>query len=103
LLLSGQIASVRIGERPLTPATRLLTMSKDFQYILPLPEPAADIAADILETYQVTYEFRHEVQYREKFDDYCEWYYAAAQQHQKELACMRNDINLFGWFCRRRS
>jgi hypothetical protein len=74
-------------------------MSKDFQYILPLPEPAADI----LETYRVTYEFRHEVQYREKLDAYCEWYYAVAQQHQQELQRMRHDINLFGWFCRRKS
>jgi hypothetical protein len=77
----------------------LFKMSKDFQYILPQPEPIADI----LSVYEATYEFRREVQYREELEEYCQWYYAAARQHQEELQRMRNDINVFGWFCRRRA
>jgi len=72
-------------------------MSEPFQYIIPAPPPAADIFA----TYQLAYEFRREVDYRQEHQRYCEWYQQTAERHRQELQKMQNDINLFGWFCRR--
>jgi hypothetical protein len=74
-------------------------MPEELQRIIPTPPPAA---ADIFATYQLVQEFRQEVEYRQEFEHYCQWYGATAQRHQQELKKMRNDINLFGWFCPRR-
>jgi hypothetical protein len=68
----------------------------DLQWIIPAPPP--DI--EILEAHQLGHEFRQEVQYRQNFDEYCQWYYETAQRHQQELQKMRRDINIFGWFFR---
>lgn len=66
-------------------------------------EPSSATASEAVELQQVTYEFRREVQHRQAFEDYCQWYYAIAQQHRAELAAMENDIPCFNWFWRRRS
>jgi hypothetical protein len=73
-------------------------MPEQFPQIFPTPPPAADIFA----TYQLTYEFRQELQYRQEHERYCEWYRLTAEQHRHHLQKMRGDINLFGWFCRRK-
>ncbi|EAW38241.1 hypothetical protein [Lyngbya sp. PCC 8106] len=57
---------------------------------------------EILQAYQVTHEFYQEVQYREDFEQYCQWYAETAERHQQELQKMRGDINLFSWFLRGR-
>lgn len=77
----------------------LVTMPEEFQRIVPAPPPAADMFA----TYQLAYEFSQEVEHRQEFEDYCQWYYLTAQRHREELEKMRGDINLFGWFSRRKS
>ena len=72
--------------------------SNNFSQLLPYIQPELEA----LETYQVTQEFYQEVQYREKFDAYCQWYYETAESHHQELQKMRGDLNLFGWFCRKK-
>lgn len=62
--------------------------------IIPLPQ--SDI--ETLDRYQTTHEFYEEVKYRQAFDDYCQWYYAVAEQHRRELETMRREINFMSWF-----
>lgn len=73
-------------------------MSEPFPYILLAPPPPADIFA----THQLAYEFQREVQQRQEFEHYCEWYRQTAERHQQEFQKMQGDINIFGWFSRRR-
>ena len=73
-------------------------MTNEFQQIVPAPPPAADIFA----TYQLANEFYREAQYRQEYQRYCEWYQLTAEYHRQELQKMRGDLNIFGWFCRRR-
>ena len=63
---------------------------------------AADPVVEVLETYHVTREFYHEIQYRQEKERYCQWYYAIAQHHQEELRKMQGDLNILGWFRRKR-
>jgi len=70
----------------------------EFRRIIPAPPPAADIFA----THQLAFEFRREAEYRQELKNYSEWYYLTAQSHRQELQKMRGDINLFGWFNRRK-
>ncbi len=74
-------------------------MPEKFQFIVPAPPPPADIFA----TYQLAHEFHREALYRQEHERYCEWYRATAEGHKQELQKMQGDINLFGWFCRRKS
>ncbi|AFZ17816.1 hypothetical protein [Allocoleopsis franciscana] len=74
-------------------------MPEKFQFIVPAPPPSADIFA----TYQLAHEFHREALYRQEQERYCEWYRATAESHKQELQKMQGDINLFGWFCRRKS
>jgi hypothetical protein len=74
-------------------------MPEHFPQIFLAPPPAADIFA----TYQLAYEFHRELLHRQEQERYSEWYRLTAQQHQQELKKMQGDINLFGWFCRRKS
>lgn len=55
-------------------------------------------AAEILKAHQLTREFHQEVEYREDFNQYCQWYYETAERHHRELEKMRKDINILGWF-----
>jgi hypothetical protein len=64
--------------------------------------PSARIEAEILELYRTTREFYDEAEYREELDRYSAWYYSIAQENSRELEKMRGDVNLFGWFCRRK-
>ncbi len=59
---------------------------------------ANSTVTEIFQVDQTTQEFYQEVKYREDFNNYCQWYYAIAEQHQKELQKMRGDINIFGFF-----
>lgn len=70
----------------------------EFRWLIPLPPPDAEI----LKTYQVTHDFYQEVQHRQDFKAYCQWYEAIAEQHRRELQKMRSDVNLLGFFLRRR-
>ena len=54
-------------------------------------------AVEIFQLHQMAQEFRCEVEERERFDAYCEWYYATAARHQQELAQMRKEFDLRGW------
>ena len=73
-------------------------MPEPFPQIVPAPPPAADIFA----THQLAYEFRQEIEYRQEHERYCQWYHQAAELHRQELQKMQGDVNLFGWFCRRK-
>jgi hypothetical protein len=66
--------------------------------IVPIPPPESEL----FENYKITHAFYDEVRLREAFEQHCQWYQQTAAQHQRELKQMRGDINLFGWFCRRR-
>jgi hypothetical protein len=74
-------------------------MPEQFQYIIPTPPPAADIFA----AYRFTHEFYREAQHRQEHERYCLWYRQTAEYHRQELQKMQGDINLFGWFCRRKA
>lgn len=87
---------------PIVPPTFIYSysgMPEKFQFIVPAPPPSADIFA----TYQLAHEFHREALYRQEQERYCEWYRATAESHKQELRKMQGDINLFGWFCRRKS
>jgi hypothetical protein len=58
------------------------------------------IVGEHWERQHLAVEFRQEVQYRQEFDQYCQWYAAVSATHQRELAHMRRDINILGWFNR---
>jgi hypothetical protein len=64
--------------------------------------PSVQVEPEILEIYRTTHQFYDEVQHREALDRYCDWYYSVAEQNRRELEKMRGDINLFGWFARKR-
>ncbi|MGB3296237.1 MAG: hypothetical protein WBB01_24895 [Phormidesmis sp.] len=72
-----------------------------FEYLLP---KSAEVQwqVDALALHQAAQEFRLEVEHRQAHEDYCQWYYEAARQTQMDQLAMANDINFFGWFCRRR-
>lgn len=74
-------------------------MPEKFQFIVPAPPPPADIFA----SYQLAHEFYREAQMRQNHELYCEWYRQTAKRHQQEAKKMQSDINLFGWFCRRKA
>lgn len=73
-------------------------MPEKFQYIVPAPPPPVDIFA----TYQLAHDFYREALYRQEHERYCQWYQLTAERHRKEVEKMQGDINLFGWFCRRK-
>lgn len=64
--------------------------------------PAVQFEPEILEIYRTTHQFYDEVQHREALDRYSAWYYAVAEQNRREHEKMRSDINIFGWFARKR-
>lgn len=66
------------------------------KHIVPLPQPEA---AEILLAYQITFDFHQEVRQRQAFENYCQWYYRVAEQNRQEYEAMKNDLNLFGFFC----
>ncbi|MBD2005291.1 MULTISPECIES: hypothetical protein [Cyanophyceae] len=73
-------------------------MSQKILRIIIGTQPAAEVFA----TYRATHDFYREVQYREELKSYSEWYYMTAESNRKELQKMRGDINIFGWFNRRK-
>jgi hypothetical protein len=74
-------------------------MSDFSQYIVPVPQP--DVT-EVFEVYQVTYEFYREAEQRQALEEYCEWYYQVAQEHQQDFAKMQNEMNVMRWFYRKR-
>lgn len=72
-------------------------MAEFSQHIIPVPQPEAE---EIFAVYEATHEFYREAEHRDALEQYCQWYYQMAEQHQQELEKMRNDINVLGWFCR---
>lgn len=91
--------NVIIKGKPSGSLLSLSVMSEPFpQHIVPLPQPDVE---EVLVAHQVTYEFYAEVRYRADLECYCQWYEQVAEQHQRELAAMRSDINILGWFVRR--
>lgn len=73
-------------------------MSDPLRYIIPIPPPESELFAN----YRVTHAFYDEVKYREALQEYCNWYQQVSAQNRRELGQMRGDVNIFGWFCRRR-
>ncbi|PSB20827.1 hypothetical protein C7B65_05305 [Phormidesmis priestleyi ULC007] len=64
--------------------------------------PSAPSEDEIFEVYYATRQFYQETQYREDLDRASVWYHTLAAQNRRELEKMRGDINLLGWFCRKR-
>lgn len=73
-------------------------MSEELQHIFPTPPPPVEMFA----SHQLAHEFRREAEHRQEFKKYCQWYRQVALQHQQELVAMENDINILGWFLRRK-
>ncbi|NJL67213.1 MAG: hypothetical protein HC894_11370 [Microcoleus sp. SM1_3_4] len=65
-----------------------------------VPEPTQ--SAEIFQRHQIVREFYDEIKHRQELERYCQWYYATAKQHQQELQKMQGDLNILGWFTRRR-
>ncbi len=74
-------------------------MSKDLPYIIPSPQPQVE---ESFAVYQTTHQFYHEVKTRSDYQEYCEWYYAIAEQHRQDLKKMRGEFNIMQFFVRRR-
>lgn len=67
------------------------------QQIIPIPQPRVH---ELLTVYALTYEFRQEVQYREAFEEYCQWCYRMAEQHQREWEAMQKEVSFWNWLRR---
>jgi hypothetical protein len=74
-------------------------MSEDLPHVIPSLPPEVD---ESFATYQATHHFYHEIQVRLEFKRYCEWYCTTAEQNRQDLEKMRGELNIFGWFFRRR-
>jgi hypothetical protein len=74
-------------------------MQPDFSDLIPVPPQA--LIDEIVQTHQVSQEFYREVQYRQEFEQYCQWYYEAAAAHRRELEQMKGDLNILKWFWRK--
>jgi hypothetical protein len=72
-------------------------MKEDFRFIIPRT-PTTN--SEIFAIHVVTKQFYQEVQYRQEFQNYCEWYYSVGEKHRQEAEKMRNDLNIMGWFTR---
>ncbi|MBD2462439.1 hypothetical protein H6G89_15435 [Oscillatoria sp. FACHB-1407] len=64
--------------------------------IVPVPQPTIEV----LEIHKTSYEFYEEVRYRQALEEYCQWYYAVAEENRRDLQKMRQEINLMSWFWR---
>lgn len=60
-------------------------------------------AVEAFQAYRMTHEFYQEVQYREACQNHYQWYRETAQANLQELEKMRGDINLLGWFLKRKN
>lgn len=76
-------------------------MTEQYNWIIPEIKPGPEVA-DVVLTHQVAYDFYHEVEYRKAWQEYVHHYRTMAYQHQQELASMRRDLNVMGWFTRSR-
>jgi hypothetical protein len=74
-------------------------MSQKLPQILPSAQPEIE---ESLAAHQATREFYHEVQTRTEFKRYCDWYYTTAESNRQELKKMRGELNIMGWFLRRK-
>jgi hypothetical protein len=73
-------------------------MSKELPYIVPSPQSEVE---EVFAVHQTSIEFYQEVQTRTEFKRYCEWYYKTAAENRRDLAKMRGELNIMGWFFRR--
>ena len=74
-------------------------MPNEFRQIIPAPQPDVE---ETFAAYQATRQFYREVQSRTELQTYCDWYCTTAELHRQELEQMRGEINILGWFRRRR-
>ncbi|MEO0539617.1 MAG: hypothetical protein AAFZ80_02005 [Cyanobacteria bacterium P01_A01_bin.105] len=67
--------------------------------ISPLPAaPAQPAVHQSILLHQAAVEFHQEIAARQAFADYCRWYDETAQQNQIDLAAMRHEAEILGWF-----
>jgi hypothetical protein len=71
---------------------------REFPQIIPVLPPRATFFA----SYRIAHDFRREVESREAWKNHCQWYRQTAAAHQQELEKLRQDINVLGWFNRRK-
>jgi hypothetical protein len=69
------------------------------QHSLFIPQ-VAQPEIEVFASYRVTSAFYEEVRLRQAFEEQCDQYQQLAKQHRHELAKMRGDFNLLGWFNR---
>ena len=72
------------------------------EYLRPRSLDTAQEVIEYLALHQAAQDFRLEVEYREQFEAHCQWYYQTAAENRADLAQMRREANLLGWFSRRR-
>ena len=73
-------------------------MLNHLRWLTLAPQPLSEAIV----AYALTRDFYREVEYREEFEQYCDWYYRTAAANRAELQRLQGDVNLFGWFNRRR-
>jgi hypothetical protein len=71
-----------------------------FEYLSPRGLATSQEIIEYLELHQIAQELHLEIEYREQFEQYCEWYYQTAQQHQQDYARMQLEPNLLSLFNR---
>lgn len=71
-----------------------------FEYISPRFTATRQDVIEHLELQHIAQEFRLEVEYRQRFEEYCEWYYHTAEQNRRDFSQMQAELNLREWFAR---
>ncbi len=63
---------------------------------------APPAVSEALIAHALTRDFYREVEYREEFEQYCDWYHRTATANREEHQRMQRDLNLLAWFNRGR-
>jgi len=70
------------------------------EYFAPRPQATPHDVIEHLELQHVAQEFRLEVDYRQRFEAYCQWYYRTAEQNRLDYARMQGELDFRDWFSR---
>lgn len=71
-----------------------------FEYLSPRSLATPQDVIEHLELQHIAQEFRLEVEYRQQFEEYCEWYYRTAAQNYRDYVQMQSEPDVREWFSR---
>ncbi len=68
-----------------------------FEYLVPQSAEVRPVS-EALQLHQAAIDFQREAEYRQAFEDYCEWYHKLAEQNRAEMLAMQGDANSVMWW-----